>query len=127
MNQKNLKRNLLTKNYDAVLKFLGLVRYSRFRGLRRIGKQRVKDIKELRKEVKKRKAIIAKVKKSIWFDLQCPMCLRVYRTMIDLTRPMLDEHQPDTVAHCVHCKKHPVLMFSTRWHIVNQQEIVRKR
>ena len=74
------------------------------------------------------KTQLHKIRTSISFGAQCPMCYRTYEIHIDITQPLKDKRQPAKGVHCPHCRhKHPMMWWYSKFEITSVKEVDAKK
>lgn len=73
------------------------------------------------------KTQLHRIRTSIYFGAQCPMCRRTYEIHIDITKPLKDEKRPAQPAHCPNCRKRPMLWWYSMFEITSIEEVKGKK
>lgn len=87
----------------------------------------VEQCKLERKEKGVLNGTLRRIRTSIYFGSQCPMCRRTYKIHIDITKPLKDEKRPVQPAHCMHCRKRPMLWWFSMFEITSIKEVDAKK
>ena len=83
---------------------------------------------ELKKENGVLNQTLRRIKTSISFGAQCPMCYRTYEIHIDITQPLKDKRQPAKGVHCPRCRhKHPMMWWYSKFEITSVKEADAKK